>query len=156
MIPSNFQAEIGGQLQGLIGAKHLPEFPVAVMHLRNGLSVYRHTLRPAGNRNRVYCLGGSLPAINAFKNSNGTNIIDIFNTMMYDSCAAQAILFDGDMIDPGLRTIGRLEDISFRNQQGEDDCAELQKSSLTSALATNTASGGQLGFRVRASNKKPR
>jgi hypothetical protein len=36
MIPSNFQTEIGGQLQGLIGAKHLQEFPVAVMHLRNG------------------------------------------------------------------------------------------------------------------------
>ena len=41
MIPSNFQTEIGGQLQGLIGAKHLQEFPVAVMHLRNGLSIYR-------------------------------------------------------------------------------------------------------------------
>ena len=34
--PDHFQTEIGGQLQGLIGAKHLPEFPVAIMHLRNG------------------------------------------------------------------------------------------------------------------------
>jgi hypothetical protein len=46
MIPSNFQSEIGGQLKGLIGAKHLQEFPVAVMHLRNGLSIYRPLFDP--------------------------------------------------------------------------------------------------------------
>ena len=155
MIPNNFQAELGGQLQGLIGAKHLSEFPVAVMHFSNGLSVYKHTLRPAGNRNRVYCLGGSLPAMNAFKTNHGANVTDIFNAMLYDSCAAQAILFDGEMIDPGLRTIGRLEDMTFRDQQGEDDCAELQKSSLASGLATNTASESQLDFHAHASVKKP-
>ena len=74
---------------------------------------------------------------------------------MYDSCVAQAILFDGEMIDPGLRTIGRLEDMTFRDQQGEDDCAELQKSSLASGLAINTASESPLDFHVRASDQEP-
>ena len=85
----------------------------------------------------------------------GANIIGMFNAMTYDSCAAQAILFDGDIIDSGLRTIGRLEDMTFRDRQGEDDCAVLQKCSLASSIATNTASKSQLGFHVIASDKGP-
>ena len=79
MIPSNFQTEIGGQLQGLIGAKHLQEFHLAVMHLR---SIYRHSLRPAVDRSKVYCIGGSLPAVNAFKQAYGPNVHDNTNLMM--------------------------------------------------------------------------
>jgi hypothetical protein len=85
MIPSNFQTEIGGQLQCLIGAKHLQEFPVAVMHLRNCLSIYRHSLRPAGDRSKVYCIGGSLPAVTAFKQTYGPNIHDIANLMLQEN-----------------------------------------------------------------------
>ena len=66
MVVNNFQVELGGTIEGLIGCRHLPEYPKPVVHLENGLSVYKHTLRPAGGRNRKYCLGGSLPAIKHF------------------------------------------------------------------------------------------
>ena len=162
MIPSNFQSEIGGQLQGLIGAKHLQEFPVAVMHLRNGLSIYRHSLRPAGSRSKVYCIGGSLPAVTAFKQAYGNNIHDFANLMMYenmidgDYSSALATLFDGDVYDPNLRNkLPALTDGSYRDQQGEDDCRTLQESALASSLATNSASKHQLDFHAPASTKTP-
>jgi hypothetical protein len=162
MIPSNFQVEIGGQIQGLIGAKHLEEFPVPVMHLTNGLSIYRHSLRPAGSRSKVYCLGGSLPAVTAFKQAYGPNIHDIANLMMHenmvdgDFSSAMATLFDGDMIDGNLRNkLPALTDGSYRDQQGEDDCRTLQESALATSLATNSASKNQLDFHAPASKKIP-
>ena len=109
MITENFQTEIGGTIQGLIGAKHLVDFPVPVMHLSNGLSIYKHSLRPAGGRSKVYCIGGSLPAVTAFKQTYGHAVHDISNMMLHESMiqsdfdSAQSVCFDGDVRDPNLR-----------------------------------------------------
>ena len=67
MTLANFQQDVGGTVDGLIGIKHIQEFPVHVFHLQNRLSISRHKLRPAGNRSKVFCLGGSLPALTEFK-----------------------------------------------------------------------------------------
>ena len=132
------------------------------MHLTNGLSIYRHSLRPAGSRSKVYCLGGSLPAVTAFKQAYRNNIHDITNLMMHenmvngDLSSALATLFDGDMIDGNIRNrIPALSDESYRNQQGEDDCRTLQESALATSLATNSASQTQRDFHVPASMKTP-
>ena len=38
----NFQQDVGGTVEGLIGIKHIQEFPVPVFHLQNGLSIFCH------------------------------------------------------------------------------------------------------------------
>ena len=135
MIPANFQTEIGGKLQGLIGAKHLQEFPVPVMHLSNGLSIYRHSLRPAGSRSQVYCIGGTLPAVTAFKEAYGPNIHDITNYMLQcDLGAVTDVAFDGDVTTPSIR--GLYSSKEFRQNQGEEDCQRLEQAT---AKATNAA-----------------
>ena len=162
MIPRNFQTEIGGQIQGLIGAKHLEDFPVPVMHLSNGLSIYKHSLRSAGGRSKVYCIGGSLPAVTAFKQAYGPNIHDMTNLMLHENMiqsdydSAQTACFDGDIYDPNIRNrFPALSDDSYRDQQGEDDCQKIQSSILVNSLVTNSASKQQMDFCVTASNKTP-
>ena len=162
MVPSNFQVEIGGRIQGLIGAKHLGEFPEPIMHLANGLSIYRHSLRPAGSRSKKYCLGGSLPAVQAYQKTYGAGLHDIQTLMMYENMmhsdldSAYETLFDGDMIDGTIRNrVPALSDESYRDQQGEDDCRILQQSALAASLATNSASQTQRDFHVPASMKTP-
>ena len=151
MIPTNFQTEIGGQLQGLIGAKHLQEFPVPVMHLSNGLSIYRHSLRPAGSRSQIYCIGGSLPAVTAFKETYGPNIHNITNYMLQnDLGAATEVAFDGDVANPSLRRL--LTDEEFREQQGEDNRQLIEQAT---ARTINAAPETMRDFCVIASEKTP-
>jgi hypothetical protein len=160
MITENFQTEIGGTIQGLIGAKHLVDFPVPVMHLSNGLSIYKHSLRPAGGRSKIYCIGGSLPAVTAFKQAYGHAVHDISNMMLHESMiqndfdSAQSVCFDGDVRDPNVRnTLPALKNESFRHQQGEDDCKTIQSVMLFDTLTSNSTSKQQLDFCVTASNK---
>ena len=154
MITENFQTEIGGTIQGLIGAKHLMDFPVPVMHLSNGLSIYKHSLRPAGGRSKIYCIGGSLPAVTAFEQTYGHNIHDMANMALYDLESSQSVLFDGDVGDPNMRNpLPVLKDESFRQQQGEDECKTIQSAMLLGTLTSNSTSKQQLDFRVTASNK---
>ena len=39
MVISNFQQEIGGRIEGLIGIKHADMFPEEVMTLTNGIGI---------------------------------------------------------------------------------------------------------------------
>ena len=41
MVLANFQTEIGGRLQGLIGIKHSDSFPEAIFYLQNGLISFK-------------------------------------------------------------------------------------------------------------------
>ena len=90
-------------MEGLIGIKHIQEFPVPVFHLQNGLSIFRHKLRPAGSRSRVYCLGGSVPALSNFKENVGPDFTNIIFTMVGDNNSCREILFDGDFTDSSIR-----------------------------------------------------
>ena len=108
----------------LIGAKHLQEFPVPVMHLNNGLSIYRHSLRATGDKSKVYCIGGSLPAVTAFQQTYGPNLHDNFNLMMHENMindhdSAVTTMFDGDATDKTIRNrLPVLKDDTYRIQQG--------------------------------------
>ena len=127
MISDNFQTEIGGQIQGLIGAKHLQEFPVPVMHLSNGLSIFKHTLRPAGDRSQIYCIGGTLPALSAFQNIYGPNIHQVSALMIQNQLEfIKDPGFDGD--DPSIRPLSsHLSNKQFREEQSEEDCLILDQ-----------------------------
>ena len=154
MITENFQTEIGGTIQGLIGAKHLVDFPVPVMHLNNGLSIYKHSLRPAYSRSKVYCIGGSLPVLTAFEQTYGHRFRDMVMMGVDDLVEANAVLFDGDVIDPNVRnSLPALLNESFRHQQGEDDCNELQTATLYNTCTDNSNQQKQINFRALASNK---
>ena len=153
MTVENFQTEIGGQIQGLIGAKHLQEFPVPVMHLSNGLSIFKHTLRPAVSRTRVYCIGGTLPALQAFKKHYGSNVHQI-SSMMLDNETEflQNPQYDGDVRDPSVRSLPvLLTDDSFREEQGEEDCQQLDQATRGADMAPPTMQG----FCATASSPKP-
>ena len=153
MTVENFQTEIGGQIQGLIGAKHLQEFPVPVMHLSNGLSIFKHTLRPAVSRTRVYCIGGTLPALQAFKKHYGSNVHQI-SSMMLDNETEflQNPQYDGDVRDPSVRSLPvLLTDDSFREEQGEEDCQQLD----LATRSADTAPPTMQGFCATASSPKP-
>ena len=154
MNPNNFQTEIGGHIQGLIGAKHLQEFPVPVMHLSNGLSIFKHTLRPAGDRNRVYCIGGTLPALSAFKEHYGPNIHQISTLMIQGELEyLQDPLYDGDVRDPSLRSFkGLLSNEQFRKEQSEEDCQRLDQAS---SQVVDSAPASMQDFCVSASAKMP-
>ena len=79
------------------------------------------------------------------------------HSMIFDSDAAMAALFDGDIIDPRVRNmLPMLKTESFRYQLGEDDCQTLQEAGLACSLATHSASNNQVDFHAHASNKKPR
>ena len=90
----------------------------------------------------------------AFKEIYGSNIHDITNYMLQnDLGAATEALFDGDVNDPSARRL--LEDPSFREQQGEEDCQIFHQSALAASLATNTASETMRDFHAPASKKTP-
>ena len=132
MTVNNFQTAIGGQIQGLIGAKHLQEFPVPVMHLSNGLSIYKHSLRPAGSRSQVYCIGGTLPVLSAFKKAYGPHIHQVTNLMLQSEIAfINDPVFDGDV-------------------HATEDCQVLDQATIK---ATNTAPESMQVFYAAASKK---
>ena len=125
MLVSNFQLELGGTIEGLIGCRHLPEYPKPVFHLENGLSVYKHTLRQAGGRNKKYCLGGSLPAIQHFAARIGPEYQDMMVSVGMDNEESRSLLF-GTLVHGTIRNAPLLTNREFREQQGEEDCRDLQ------------------------------
>ena len=155
MTAANFQTAIGGQIQGLIGAKHLQEFPVPVMHLSNGLSIFRHTRRPAEDRSQIYCIGGTLPPSPALQNDYGSNVHQI-SSMMLDNETEflQNPQYDGDVCDPSLRppplTVLLAND-QFREEQGEEDCKQLDQATRGADMAPPAMQD----FCVTASPLKP-
>ena len=154
MITENFQTEIGGTIQGLIGAKHLRDFPVPVMHLDNGLSIYKHSLRPAHNRSKVYCIGGSMPVLAAFQRMYGPQFQNMAMMCVYDFDAVKTVLFDGDMTDTNVRnSLPALQDESFRHQQGEEDCKKFQIAMNYTTCTDNSNNQEQLNFCAPASNR---
>ena len=130
------------------------DFPVPVMHLSNGLSIYRHSLRPAGDRSKIYCIGGSLPVLAAFEKTYGHQFRDMAMMGVDDLEATNAILFDGDVNDPTVRNqLPALLNESYRQQQGEDDCNTMQTAMLFNTISDNSNQQKQMNFRVLASNK---
>ena len=61
--------------------------------------------------------------------------------------------YDGDVRDPSLRPIGvLLSDVQFREEQGEEDCQQLDQASIQEVDTTPPA---MQDFCVNASEKKP-
>ena len=75
-------------MEGLLGIKHIQQFPKAVFHLQNGLTIFKYALRPAGDRRRVYCLGGSLRALQHFHQQAGSESKNILFSSSLGSCVA--------------------------------------------------------------------
>ena len=121
------------------------------MHFSNGLSIYKHSLRPAGSRSQVYCIEGTLPVLSAFKKAYGPYIHDIANLMLQNDLAyITDPAFDGDVTDPSVR--GLLSNNEFRQKQGEEDCQHLDQATIQ---ATNAAPETMQGFCATASKKTP-
>ena len=72
----NFQTEIGGRLQGLIGIKHSDSFPEPIFNLQNGLIIFKHKLKHAYSRKRMYALRGCLATMNTYKQSIGPDFVE--------------------------------------------------------------------------------
>ena len=152
MVVSNFQQVIGGRIEGLIGIKHADMFPEEVMTLTNGMIVYRHKLRPAGSRDRVYAIGGTVNALEAYRGMVGSDFQSIMLTQVHEALTCKGILMDGDFTDRTVRGIASNPDV--REQLGEAECRTMQ-SNLAATLALSGADTCQTDFRVIASNPKP-
>ena len=76
MTPDNFQTEIEGRIQGLIGIKHSDSFPEPIFRLHNGLIIFKHKLKPAYSRKRIYDLGECVATINTYKQSVGPDFVN--------------------------------------------------------------------------------
>ena len=125
---NNFQQDVGGTVEGLIGIKHIQQFPVPVFHLQNGLSISRHTLRRAGNRNRIYCLGGSLPALTELKRKAGSDYSNILYSSICNRDSCNTLLFDGDFTDGSIRRQPLLRNTEWQEEQSLAVCQKLQGS----------------------------
>jgi hypothetical protein len=152
---NNFQHQVGGLVEGLIGIKHIQQFPKAVFHLQNGLTIFKHALRPAGDRSRVYCLGGSLPALQHFHRQAGSEANNILYSSIGDRDLCGELLFEGgsqhnDMM--GLPPL--LSDEKWREELSEGPSRAMQKELVTDALLVGSKNVTQLDFCVRASNKQ--
>ena len=148
MVLDNFQKELGGRLEGLIGVKHMDMFPTPVMTLANGLIVYRNWLRPAGSRKRVYTMGGQVKVLKAFQGVVGSNFDTILVNHYDDQLECRNIVFDGDYTDDSLRGIRASQSLD------ESEHQELQRE-LVRTLPTNREAVGDQVFRVHASPPIP-
>ena len=136
---NNFQQDIGGTVEGLIGIIHIQQIPVPVFHLQNGLSIFRHALRPAGNINRIYCLGDSLPALTEFKRRAGSDYHNILYSSIGDRDSCNTLLFDGDFMNGSVRGQPLLGNAEWREEQSLAVCQQLQGSTtMQFSLARTT------------------
>ena len=153
---NNFQHQVGGLVEGLIGIKHIQQFPKAVFHLQNGLTIFKHSLRPAGDRSRVYCLGGSLPALQHFHQQAGSESKNIlFSSSLGDRELCGELLFEGGSMHDSMRGLSPLlSNNEWREALSEGPSRTVQKELVTDAMLIGSNNETQLDFCAHASNKQ--